>query len=144
MALMIRQQWSTITSPEYLFALKLPIVIRFWFAFASTVSYLTLGRTRKFIAPPLYKGGGGVDGNPPHKILICCSISKRIFLQWKAFDLLKKIRYIFGVVALLEACDVTNNDRHLGFYQELEITLKPRVMVFFVLDMKNNINKPFA
>ena len=124
MALMIREQWSTITSPEYLFALKLPVVIRFCFAFASTVSYLTLGRTRKFIAPPLYKGcgGGGVDGNPPHKILICCSISKRIFLQWKAFDLLKNMRYIFGVVALLEACDVTNNDRHLGFYQELEIT----------------------
>ena len=30
-----------------------------------------------------------------------------------------------GVVALLEACDVTNNghqfDRHLGFYQELKL-----------------------
>ena len=62
MALMIREQWSTITSPEYLFALKLPVVIRFCFAFASTVSYLTLGRTRKFIAPPLYKGCGGGGG----------------------------------------------------------------------------------
>ena len=59
---MIREQWSTITSPEYLFALKLPVVIRFCFAFASTVSYLTLGRTRKFIAPPLYKGCGGGGG----------------------------------------------------------------------------------
>ena len=40
---------------------------------------------------------------------------------------------ILGVVALLEACDVTNNGRHLGrhlgFYQELEIRLKPREMV---------------
>ena len=39
------------------------------------------------------------------------------------------------MVALLEACDVTNNgrhlDRHLGFYQELEIGLKLREMVMF-------------
>ena len=38
------------------------------------------------------------------------------------------MRYILWVVALVEACDVTNNgrhlDRHLGqFYQELEISL---------------------
>ena len=38
--------------------------------------------------------------------------------------------YILWVGALLEACDVSNNGRHLGchfgFYQELEIRLKPR------------------
>ena len=45
-----------------------------------------------------------------------------ICVQWKAFDLLNNIRYIFWVVALLEACDVTHNGRHLGFYQELEIS----------------------
>ena len=33
------------------------------------------------------------------------------------------------MVALLEACDVTDNGRHLGFYQELEIRLKQREMV---------------
>ena len=36
------------------------------------------------------------------------------------------------MVALLEACDVTNNGRHLGrdlgFYQELEISLKQQEM----------------
>ena len=36
------------------------------------------------------------------------------------------------MVALLEACDVTNNGSHLGsnlgFYQELEISLKQREM----------------
>ena len=49
------------------------------------------------------------------------------------------MRYILWVVALLEACDVTNNGRHLGFYQELEIRVKPREIVFFfVLYMKNN------
>ena len=41
------------------------------------------------------------------------------------FDLLNKMRYILGVVALLGACDVTNNGRDLGFYQELKIRLKP-------------------
>ena len=44
------------------------------------------------------------------------------------------MRYILWVVALLEACDVTNNGRYLGrhlvFYQELEIRLKPREIVF--------------
>ena len=36
-------------------------------------------------------------------------------------DLLNKMKYILWVVALLEACDITSNGRHLGFYQELEI-----------------------
>ena len=57
-------------------------------------------------------------------------------------DPLYKMRYILWVVALLEACNVTNNgrhlDRHLAFYQELEIRLKPREIEFFVLNMKNN------
>ena len=48
------------------------------------------------------------------------------------------MRYILGVLALLEACDVTNNSRHLGYYQELEIELEPREMIFFELYMKNN------
>ena len=90
---------------------------------------LTLGRTCKLIPPPWNKGGGWTP--PPLEFLICCSISKRFYLQWKAFDLLNKMRYILWVVALLEACDVTNNGRHLGFYQELEIRLKPREMVIF-------------
>ena len=45
------------------------------------------------------------------------------------------------MVALLEACDVTNNGRHLGrhlgCYQELEIRLR-RNSDCFVLDVKNN------
>ena len=41
------------------------------------------------------------------------------------------MRYILWVVALLGACDVTNNGRHLGFYQELEIGLKPREVMLF-------------
>ena len=81
---------------------------------------LNLERTRKFIPPPWYT------------FLICCSIWKRFYLQWKAFDLLYKMRYILWVVALLEACDVTNNGHHLGFYQDLEIRLKPQELAIFL------------
>ena len=47
-----------------------------------------------------------------------------------------------GVVALLEACYVTNSGRHDAVgchlvYQELEIRFKPREMVI-LLYMKNN------
>ena len=70
--------------------------------------------------------GGGDWRNPSPELFISCSISKRFCLQWKVFDLFNKMRYILLVVALLEACDVTNNGRHLGFCQELETRLKPR------------------
>ena len=43
------------------------------------------------------------------------------------------MKYILWVVVPGETYDVTNNGRHLGghlgFYQELEIRLKPREMV---------------
>ena len=44
------------------------------------------------------------------------------------------LTYILGVVALLEACDVTSSGRHDAVgcrlvYQELEIRFKPREMV---------------
>ena len=41
------------------------------------------------------------------------------------------MRYILGVVVLLKPCDVTNNGRHFGVYQELEIRLKPQEMLSF-------------
>ena len=82
------------------------------------------------LPPPWYKGGG--DGwNPSPELLICCSILKRFYLTWKAFHLLNQMRYILGVGALLEACDVTNIDCYLGFYQQLEIRLKPKERVNF-------------
>ena len=67
----------------------------------------------------------------PLQFLICCSISKRFYLLWKAFNLIYKMRYILWVVALLGACEVTNNGRHLGFYQELETRCKPREVMIF-------------
>ena len=54
------------------------------------------------------------------------------YFKWKAFDLLNKMRYILWVVVLLDAYDVTNNDRplghHLEFYQELEIRLREMII----------------
>ena len=82
--------------------------------------------------PTLVQGKGEGGGwSPSPEFLICCSISKRFCPQWKALDLLNKMSYILWVVALMETCDVTNNGRHLGFYQELEIRLKPRERVIF-------------
>ena len=73
------------------------------------------------ISPPYEIWRCGTRG----EFLVCCSILKGFYLKWKAFDLPNKMRYILWVVALLEACDVTNNCRHLlrhiEFYRELEI-----------------------
>ena len=96
---------------------------------------LNLWDTCKFIPPPWYKGGGGGWWSPSLEVLVCSSILKRFCLQWKAFDLLNNMRYILWVVAMLEACDITNNGRQLGFYQELKIRLKLQKTVIFVLDM---------
>ena len=79
---------------------------------------LNLGCTRKVIPPPWHNRE---LMDPRLGFLICSNISKRFYLQLKAFDLLYKMRYILWVVVLLEVCDVTKHGRHLGFYQELEI-----------------------
>ena len=50
---------------------------------------LTLGHTRKVIPPPWYKGG---LMESRLVFLTCRSISKRFCLQWKACDLLHKMR----------------------------------------------------
>ena len=72
------------------------------------------------------------DGTPP-LFFICCSISKRFYLKWKAVNFLDNIRFILWVVALREACDVSKHGchlgHHLGFHQELEIRLKRQELV---------------
>ena len=83
---------------------------------------LTLGRTRKFIPPPLYKRAGLIEPLP--RFFGMLQYSETILPSVEAFDNLNKMRFILWVVALPEACEVTNNGRHLGrhlgFYQELE------------------------
>ena len=55
--------------------------------------------------------------DPLLEFLICCSFSKPFCRHRKDSDLPKKTGYILWVVALLEACDVTNNGRHLRWNQ---------------------------
>ena len=66
--------------------------------------------------------------------------AKRFYLQWKAFDLLNKTRYILWVVALLGACDNANNGhhlgRHLGFYRELDRLRRQEMAIFCALHDK--------
>ena len=82
---------------------------------------------------PTVVQAGRVDGTLPLSFSYVAVF--RNDFTWKAFDLLNKMRYILWVVALLEVCDATNNGRdlgrYLGFYQGLEIRLKPREMVIF-------------
>ena len=75
------------------------------------------------------EGGGWMEPLPE----FLQYFEKQFYLWRGGFDLLNKMGYILLVVALLEAYDVTNNGRHLGrhigFYQELEISLIPGEMV---------------
>ena len=73
---------------------------------------------------------------PPLEFLICGSTPQRFYLQWKAFDLLYRMRYILWVVALLGAYDVTKNGRHLGrhlgLYQGSEIIIIIIIIITFI------------
>ena len=58
----------------------------------------------------------------------------RVFDMLQYFEtILSSVKSLLSslwVVVLLEACDVTDNGHHLGFYQELEIRLKhPEIVI---------------
>ena len=101
--------------------------------------WLTLGRTSKFVPPLWNKGGreGGGDGTPPRSFSGYVTIFRNDFdLSGKTlFFFLTKWGIFYGWCRCGKACNVTNNGRHLGchlgFYQELEISLKPLEMVVF-------------
>ena len=94
---------------------------------------LTLGHTRKFIPPAWYKGRVLVEPLPRvfDMLQYFETILSSVESRWSS----QQDEVYLWVVALLEACDVTNKGRHLGFYQELEIRLRPQEMVIFVIDM---------
>ena len=86
--------------------------------------FYSVSTISKFIPHPGTRGRGGGEMEPLPRVfdqLHSCSISKRFYLQWKAFDFLNKVRYILWLVTLLEACDQQ--------WLELEIRLKPQEMV---------------
>ena len=97
----------------------------------------------------LVGGGGGLLKEPLRRVFDMLRYFKLILSSahslWST-NSLKKMRYILWVMALLEACDVTNNGRNLGcdlgFYQELEIRWKLRSMEILVCwTCKKHINK---
>ena len=73
------------------------------------------------------EGGGGVmvDGLTFPTVFDMLQYFVKILHSLESIDLPYKVRYSLWVVALLDACDVTSNGRHLGyhlgFYHELEI-----------------------
>ena len=101
---------------------------------------LTLARTCKFIPPPwTVVQGGGVDAPPPLEFLIRCSISKRFYLQWKAFDILHKMRYILSVMALLGGPMTSPKMVTILDLPRIRNQVKTaRNGDFFVLEKKNN------
>ena len=90
---------------------------------------------------PWYKGrGGGGNGTPPQRFWYVAVFRKDFAFSGKPSQ---QDEVILWVVRLLEACDNTNNSRHLGrhlrFYQELKIRLKPReIVIFCALHMKKH------
>ena len=78
-----------------------------------------------------YIRGGGGSMDPPLSFWYFAVFKNDFTLSEEPLIFLYKMRHILWVVALLGACDVTNIGCHLGFYQELEIRLKPREMVIF-------------
>ena len=76
--------------------------------------------------PTVVQGGGGEGGwmEPLPRVFDMLQYFETILPLVERLWLLNKMRYILGVVALLEACDTTNNGRHLGFYQESETKVK--------------------
>ena len=61
-------------------------------------AHLTLGRTRKVIPPSWYNGGGGggLMDSPFLQFLICCSISQRFYIHWKALTFCTKLGIVYG------------------------------------------------
>ena len=86
-------------------------------------SFLTFFNSRTYTQSYPHRGtrrGGWWNPLPPwvfYTLQYLASISKRVCLQWKAFHLLYKMRYVLWVVALLGVCDVTKHGRHLGSFK---------------------------
>ena len=75
------------------------------------ISNLTLVRTHKIIihTPTMVQKGGGLMEPLPAIFDMLQYFEMILPLVESLNDLLNKMRYILWVVALLEACDVTNN-----------------------------------
>ena len=83
--------------------------------------------------PTVVQGGGGGRGwNPSPEFLTSCIVTvfrNDFTFSRKPLLFLTRWGIFYGCWRCWRA--VTNNGRHLGFHQELEIRLKPREMVIF-------------
>ena len=101
--------------------------------------FLILPRTYKQIHTPTVeqggRGRGRVDRTSPQSFWYVTIFRNNFDLSGKTLIFLTKWGIFYGWWRCGKACDVTNNGRHLGchlgFYQELEIRLKPIEMVIF-------------
>ena len=101
--------------------------------------FLILPRTYKQIHTPTVeqggRGRGRVDRTSPQSFWYVTIFRNNFDLSGKTLIFLTKWGIFYGWWRCGKACDVTNNGRHLGchlgFYQELEIRLKPIGMVIF-------------
>ena len=93
-------------------------------------------RTYKFIPPPWWGGGEGGGWMEPLPGIFDIlqyfgAILPLVESRWSSAQ--DEVYFMGG--GAVGSCDVTNNGRHLGrhlgFYRELEIKLKPREMVIF-------------
>ena len=89
-------------------------------------------RTYTQIHTPTVVQGRGMNGTLPQSFWYVAVFQNYFTFSGKPLIFLTRWVYILWVVALLETCDVTNNSPQLGFYQDLEIRLKPREMAIFL------------
>ena len=84
--------------------------------------------------PTVVKYGRGEVLEPLPRVFYILQYFEKNHPQWKAFELLEKMKYILWVVALPETCAVTKHGchlgRHLGFYE-----VKTEIIDNFVLDV---------
>ena len=90
------------------------------------------------INTPTLEQGGWMDPSPPRVFDMLPYFKTILPSEQSLWSSLQDEVYFMGGGTAGGGCDVNNNGRHLGFYQELEIRLKPREMVIFVLYVKNN------
>ena len=109
------------------------------------IGILSLGRTRKFILLLWYKGGRGVDGTPPRSFWYVAVFWNDFSFSGKPLIFLTRWGIVYGRWWCWGSLTSPITAAIFGFYQELEIWLKTREMVFFcALHEKTQINKHFV
>ena len=96
---------------------------------------LTLRRTRKLTSPQWFNWGGGGDLTPPRSFWYVAVLQNDFTFSGKPLIFLTRWGIFYGWWhcwrPVTSPTMVAHFGRHPGFYQELEMRLKPREMVIF-------------